>query len=131
MLGVTLGAANPGEAALKPATTQELLYGTNHNRPQGSRARLETFLVTTGVTVEVVFKELIRHRSFGMPGPVLRRRFGAKAAAGMLDREEVRGDAARGEERLADAGHGGLTSPGGRLGAAHRDLTATVMKLAD
>lgn len=26
----------------------------------------------------------------------------------------------------ADAGHGGLTSAGGRLGAAHRDLTAAV-----
>jgi hypothetical protein len=28
------------------------------------------------------------------------------------------------EDRQADAGHGGLTSPGGCFGAAHRDLTA-------
>ena len=101
------------------------------NRPQGSRARLEAFLVTTDVTVEVVFKELIEHRSLGMPGPVLRRGFGDKAAAAMLDREEGRGDAATGEDRLAHAGHGVLTSPCGRLGAAQRDLTAMGAELAN
>ena len=53
---MTFGAANSGKAALKPATTQELLHGTNHNRPQRSGARLEAFFVTTDVTVEVVFK---------------------------------------------------------------------------
>ena len=76
MLGVTLGAANPGKAPLKPATAQKLLYGTDHNRPQGAGTRLEAFLVTTDVAVEVVFKELLQRRSFGMPGPVLRQRFG-------------------------------------------------------
>jgi hypothetical protein len=56
---------------------------------------------------EVVFKELIKCRSFGMPGPVLRRPFGDKAAAGILGREGGLGDAAAGDDRLADAGHGG------------------------
>jgi hypothetical protein len=116
---------------LKPATIQELLHGTNHNRPQWSRARLKAFFVTTDITVEVVFKELIKLRLFGMPGPVLRRRFGDKAAAGILARDEVPGHAATGEDRQADAGHGGLTSPGGRFGAAHRDLTAMGVKLAN
>ena len=51
MLGVTLRAANPGEAPLKPPTAQKLLYGTDHNRTQGARARLEAFFVTTDVTV--------------------------------------------------------------------------------
>jgi hypothetical protein len=58
MLGAALRAANPGEAALEPATTEELLYRTNHNRPQGTRARLGAFFVTTDVTVEVVVFEL-------------------------------------------------------------------------
>jgi hypothetical protein len=53
---MTFWAPNSGKAALEPATTQKLLYGTNHNRPQWSRARLEAFFVTTDVTVEVVFK---------------------------------------------------------------------------
>ena len=128
---MTFWAPNPGKAALKPATTQELLYGTNYNRPQWSRARLEAFFVTTDVTVEVVFKELIKLRLLGMPGPVLRRRFGDKAAARILARDEVRGDAAAGEDRQANAGHGGLTSPGGRFGAAHKDLTAMGVKLAN
>jgi len=131
VLRMTFWAPNPGKAALKPATTQKLLYGTNHNRPQWSRARLEAFFVTADVTVEVVFKELIKLRLFGMPGPVLRRRFGDKAAAGILARNEVRGDAAAGEDRQPDAGHGGLTSPDGRFGAAHRDLTAMGVKLAN
>jgi hypothetical protein len=49
----------------------------------------------------------------------------------MLDREEGRGDAATGEDRLAHAGHGVLTSPCGRLGAAQRDLTAMGAELAN
>jgi len=57
---MTFGAANPGKTALKPATTQKLLYATEHNRPQGSRAGLEAFFVTTDVAVEVLFKELIK-----------------------------------------------------------------------
>ncbi len=56
MVGGTLRAANSGEAALEPATTQKLLYGTNHNRPQRARARLESLFIATDVTVEVVFK---------------------------------------------------------------------------
>ena len=76
MLGMTLGAANSGEAPLEPAAIQKLLYGTNHNRPQRTRARLEAFFVTTDEAVEVVFKELIKRRSFGMPGSVLRWRIG-------------------------------------------------------
>jgi hypothetical protein len=107
MLGAALRTTNPGEAALEPATTQKLLYGTNHNRPQRARARLEALFITTDVTVEVVFKELIQDRSFGMPGPVLRRRFGDKAAGDILDREGGLGDAATGEDRSAEAGHDG------------------------
>ncbi len=82
MLRVTLRAANPGEAPLQPATTQEILYRTYHNRPQRARARFEAFFVTTDVIVEVLFKKLIKLRSFGMPGPVLRRRFGDKKSVG-------------------------------------------------
>ena len=48
-----------------------------------------------------------------MPGPALCRRFGDKAAAGILARERVRGNAAPAENRLPDAEHDGLTSPGG------------------
>jgi hypothetical protein len=80
MLCMTLRAANSGKSPLEPAATQELLYGTDHDRAQRTRARLETIFVTTDVSVEVVFKELIERSSFGMPGPVLRRRFGDKAA---------------------------------------------------
>lgn len=104
---MTFWAPNPGKAALEPATTQELLYGTNHNRPQRARARLEAFFVTTDVTVEVVLKELIKSRSFGMPGPVLRRRFGDKAAAEVAGGDEVRADAATGGDRPAKARHDG------------------------
>jgi len=85
---------------------------------QGSRAGLEAFFVTTDVAVEVLFKEFIKLRLFGMPGPVLPRRFGDEAAAGILAPNEARGDAATGQDRRADAGHGGLTSPGGRSRAA-------------
>jgi hypothetical protein len=42
------------------------------------------FFVTTEVTVEVVFKELIKRRPFRMSGPVLRRHFGDKAAGMIL-----------------------------------------------
>ena len=60
MLAVTLGASDTGKASLQPATTQKLLYGTDHNRPQRARARLKAFFVTTNIAVEVVFKELIK-----------------------------------------------------------------------
>jgi len=128
---MTFGAASPGKTALKPATTQKLLYATDHNRPPGSRAGLEAFFITTDVAVEGLFKELIKLRLFRMPGPVLRRRFRDEAAAGILAPNEARGDAATGQDRRADAGHGGLTSTGGRPRAAHRDLTAMAGKSAN
>ena len=70
MLGMALWTADAREAALKPATTQELLYGTDHNRPQGARARLEAFLVTADVTFEVVFKEPIELCLLGVSGTI-------------------------------------------------------------
>ena len=85
---MALRAANPCEATLEPATTQKLLYRTNHNRPQRARARLETFFVTTDVAVEVVFKELLKHRSFGCLGrycagaSAIRRPAGSSAGKG-------------------------------------------------
>ena len=65
-------------------STERLAWQTEHNRPQGSRAGLEAFFLTTDVAVEVLFKELIKLRLFGMPGPVLPWRFGHEAAAGIL-----------------------------------------------
>jgi hypothetical protein len=59
MLRVTLEPADAGKASLQPATTQKLLYGTDHSRAQRARAWLKAFFVTTDVAVEVVFKKLI------------------------------------------------------------------------
>jgi len=73
---MTLRAADASETPLKTATTQKLLYGTNHDRPQRARVRLEAFLVGTDIAVEVVLEELIKRCSFGMPGPVLGWGFG-------------------------------------------------------
>jgi len=125
---VALRTANPGEAPLEPATTEKLLHGTNDNRAQRPRARLEAFFVTTDIAVEVVFKELIQRRSFGVPGPVLRRRFGYQAAAGVLPRQGSGVDDATADDGVPAAGHDGLTSPGGCFEAAHRDLTAQRVK---
>lgn len=60
MLCATVRAANACKTALEPAATQKFLYGTNHNRTQRARARLEALFVTANITVEVVFKELIK-----------------------------------------------------------------------
>jgi hypothetical protein len=60
MLRVTLRAADAGEAALEPATAQELLHGTDHNRTQGSRARLEAFLVGPDIAVEMILKQQVK-----------------------------------------------------------------------
>jgi len=46
-------------------------------------------------------------RAQEMPGPILRRRFGDEAAGGILGREAGLGNGVTGEDRLADAGHGG------------------------
>ena len=71
----------------------------------------------------MILEQLVESGSLRMPGPVLRRRFGDKAADEVAGTDEVPRDAATGEDRLAEAGHEGDLS-GRPFGAAHRDLTA-------
>jgi hypothetical protein len=42
--------------AVNALAAQKLVCGTNHNRPQGARARLDVLFVTTEVGAEMVFK---------------------------------------------------------------------------
>jgi hypothetical protein len=81
-----LCAPNARKSGLKPSTAEELFYGTNHNRTQRTRARLEAFFITADVTIEVLLKQPIELRLLGMPRPVLGRRFGNQGAAGILRR---------------------------------------------
>jgi hypothetical protein len=62
---MALRTPNPGEASLKPATGQELLHRANHNRAQWSRVGFEAFLITSDITVEVVFEKLVKSRVLG------------------------------------------------------------------
>jgi hypothetical protein len=115
---MALWTADARETSLKPSAGQKILNRSHHDGAQGSGTRFEAFLLGAQIAVEVVLKKLVESGSLRMPGPVLCRRFGDKAAGGILGREEGLGDAATGEDRLADTAHGGLTSPGGRFAAA-------------
>ena len=72
VFGMALRTPDAGETSLKPATGQELFYGTNYHRAQWSRAGFEAFFITSDVTVEVVFEKLVNGSLLGMSRPILR-----------------------------------------------------------
>jgi len=102
MLLVTFCAAYSGEPSLKPSTGQEVIDRTYHHGAQWPRSRLEALFVGADIAVKVSLKQLIKSRSFGMPGAILRRGFRNNAARSILlgatigmDNERAKGDGRR------------------------------------
>jgi hypothetical protein len=120
---MALRTPNPGEASLKPATGQELLHRANHNRAQWSRAGFEAFLITSDITVEVVFEKLVKSRVLGMSRPVFRSGFRNDPAGGTVGaKEKIFESIGPNNDRLVGQWHGRQqTSRGCR---AALDLTA-------
>ncbi len=64
------GASKPGEAIFQTSATQECLGPQPDNRTCRPRFRLEAFLVSRDVTVEVLVQDPIERGALGMPWPV-------------------------------------------------------------
>jgi len=108
MLLPAFWAANSSEAALKPATGQELLNGAHDRRTQGSGTGLEALFVSPDITVKVSLKQLVENGPFWMSWPVWGGGFRNNPAIRILIRTKAcLGCMRTKDNRLKPEGHGG------------------------